>query len=328
MTSTVSFAVVIPLYNKAAYIEDCLASVLGQSYPLTKVIVVDDGSSDAGPDLVEKHLDSRVQLVRQANAGPGCARNTGIAEVEDMWVSFLDADDLWHHDHLRIHANAILCNPRAGTIGSRHLASANPKVAVKGLSPTEGRAKEVNYVSAAAQRLVSGASGEELLSSSTVSVRRDLLQSVRGFTQAYQGEDTSTWLRLALEAPVVVTDAKTAVYRLETGGTMDSRDDWSQNRILSHPLRLEILKAISASRLKEQKMNLHAYLTAVDANALRGALYHECPLEARLLADVVGVKAVEQLGALRFLLKVNPLLARMVVRGFKLVRKLQKRAIG
>jgi hypothetical protein len=91
--STVS--VVIPLYNKSAYISRALSSVLAQTHPPFEVIVVDDGSTDDGPEQVLACADPRVRLIRQANKGPGGARNTGLAQVKGRYVSFLDADDEW-----------------------------------------------------------------------------------------------------------------------------------------------------------------------------------------------------------------------------------------
>lgn len=95
-TATASCAVVIPAYNAATTIAAALDSVFAQTVPATQVIVVDDGSPD-GERLasVLARYGDRVRLLRQANAGPAAARNTGARLCESEWIAFLDADDSW-----------------------------------------------------------------------------------------------------------------------------------------------------------------------------------------------------------------------------------------
>lgn len=93
MTPAVS--VIVPLYNKAATVARTLDSILAQTFTDFEVIVVDDGSKDSGPQIVEACDDPRVRLVRQENAGPGAARNNGADLAAGTYVTFLDADDEW-----------------------------------------------------------------------------------------------------------------------------------------------------------------------------------------------------------------------------------------
>lgn len=88
-------SVVIPLFNKGKYIERALDSVFNQKYSPLEIIVVDDGSTDDGPDRVRRFDSSRVTLIRQKNKGPGAARNQGLAIAKGEYIAFLDADDEW-----------------------------------------------------------------------------------------------------------------------------------------------------------------------------------------------------------------------------------------
>jgi glycosyltransferase involved in cell wall biosynthesis len=93
-------SVIIPLYNKGAYIGRALDSVFAQTFQDYEVIVIDDGSTDDGPERVASYTDERLHLIRQANAGPGAARNRGIREAKGKYVAFLDADDEWLPEYL------------------------------------------------------------------------------------------------------------------------------------------------------------------------------------------------------------------------------------
>ncbi|MEO8260084.1 MAG: glycosyltransferase family 2 protein [Acidobacteriota bacterium] len=94
MAPTVS--VVIPAFNRAATVCPAIASVLAQTFQDFEIIVVDDGSTDATPAVVEALADPRITLIRHArNRGASAARNTGIAVSRGPYIAFLDSDDEW-----------------------------------------------------------------------------------------------------------------------------------------------------------------------------------------------------------------------------------------
>ena len=86
-------SVVIPLYNKADYIEATIDSVLTQSFADFEIVVVDDGSLDDGPTRVNRIPDARIRLFRKENQGVSSARNFGIRQAAGEYIFFLDADD-------------------------------------------------------------------------------------------------------------------------------------------------------------------------------------------------------------------------------------------
>jgi glycosyltransferase involved in cell wall biosynthesis len=104
------FSVVIPAFNASATLNRAINSVCTQSYPAREVIVVDDGSSDATADLARGFGD-RVTLVQQANGGVAAARNLGARVASGDWLAFLDADDWYAPDRLRLHADWIADDP-------------------------------------------------------------------------------------------------------------------------------------------------------------------------------------------------------------------------
>ncbi|WP_457100833.1 glycosyltransferase family 2 protein [Microbacterium sp. P5_E9] len=92
-------SVVVPLYNGVAHIAETLTSIQNQSFPVTQVIVIDDGSTDDGADIARSH-PIQATVVTQPNRGVAVARNHGLSLVTCEWVAFLDQDDLWHPEHL------------------------------------------------------------------------------------------------------------------------------------------------------------------------------------------------------------------------------------
>ncbi len=95
-------SVVIPVFNIEAHLAQCLDSVVGQNYREIEVICVDDGSTDRSPALLAEYAkgDARVHVLTQANAGPGAARNIGLARAVGKYLIFLDADDWFEPDFL------------------------------------------------------------------------------------------------------------------------------------------------------------------------------------------------------------------------------------
>ncbi len=91
-------SVVIPAYNAAQFIGETLATVSAQTYPNLEILVVDDGSLDATPAIVEAAArgDRRISLIRQRQGGVAAARNRGIAASRGAFIAPLDADDVWH----------------------------------------------------------------------------------------------------------------------------------------------------------------------------------------------------------------------------------------
>jgi CDP-glycerol glycerophosphotransferase len=89
-------SVVVPIYNVAPYLRECLASIANQGLRDIEVIMVDDGSTDASPKIAADFADRdrRFKLVTQRNSGLGAARNTGVAHADGDYLMFVDSDDL------------------------------------------------------------------------------------------------------------------------------------------------------------------------------------------------------------------------------------------
>jgi len=100
-TETLLISVVIPVYNREGFIARALDSVLAQTLRPLEVIVVDDGSCDNTPKILESYHD-KIHVITQENAGVSAARNSGIKAAKGTWICLLDSDDVWHHDKLKL----------------------------------------------------------------------------------------------------------------------------------------------------------------------------------------------------------------------------------
>lgn len=93
------FTIVIPVYNRAQMLKECLDPFLHPECRGLQLIVVDDGSTDGSAEVAEQlaaeSQGAVIRVVRQENAGPGAARNAGAALVSTEWIAFLDSDDCW-----------------------------------------------------------------------------------------------------------------------------------------------------------------------------------------------------------------------------------------
>jgi len=213
------FSVVIPLYNKAPYVEAAVRSVLAQTLPALEVIVIDDGSTDGGPERIEALASDRVRVVRQRNAGVSAARNRGIALARGDWVAFLDADD-WQHP-------ALLAN-----LARAHQACPHADVVAAGFRCIEdGRCNLIEPWPLAADGAVEVI--EDLrrrwmvdipFFTGSVAVRAQRLHGMQPCfpTGECWGEDLDLWFRLADESPVALVRMQLAAYRTAVAGSLSA----------------------------------------------------------------------------------------------------------
>jgi len=100
---TVRVSIVTPLYNAERFVADTITSVRGQTVGDWEMLIVDDASSDKGPEIVARlaQADPRIRLITLAqNSGAAVARNTAIRACRGRYIAFVDADDLWHGEKL------------------------------------------------------------------------------------------------------------------------------------------------------------------------------------------------------------------------------------
>lgn len=97
-------SIIVPVYKVEKYLRTCINSVLHQSYTSWELILVDDGSPDYSGEICDEYarIDERIEVIHKKNGGLSFARNVGLDIMRGEYVTFLDSDDFWHSDYLKI----------------------------------------------------------------------------------------------------------------------------------------------------------------------------------------------------------------------------------
>lgn len=103
------FSIIIPVYNIAPYLKECLDSVLSQTFTDWEAVCVDDGSSDGSGAILDEYAarDSRFRIIHQPNAGVSAARNNGMFLAKGWYLTFCDADDMYYPQWLKVAYSVI-----------------------------------------------------------------------------------------------------------------------------------------------------------------------------------------------------------------------------
>lgn len=192
------FSVVIPLYNKADYIENSIRSVLYQTFEDFELIIVNDGSTDGSVSKATRFKDHRVRIVNQSNAGVSAARNTGVTHANYDFIAFLDADDWWHKDFLHEIHILIADSPDAGLYGSGYYLVKNGIFTPARIGLPHGfEAGYIDYFEVYARTFWVP------INCSFVVVRKSDFIAAGGFRVSLKfGEDFDLWVRMALKGKV------------------------------------------------------------------------------------------------------------------------------
>jgi glycosyltransferase involved in cell wall biosynthesis len=169
---------IIPVHNGARFIREAIVSVLEQDYRPIEVIVVDDGSTDDTAAVVQQFAD--VRYVHQVNAGPGAARNAGLAMTDGEFVAFLDSDDSWAPHKLSRQLEFLNQHPDVACCLCR----------VRHFWEDEVRAEEAHYERTAKVE-VGG------FASSTMLARRSLFDAIGSFDEQLRHVTTIEWFKRA-----------------------------------------------------------------------------------------------------------------------------------
>lgn len=227
---------IIPVHNGERYVSEAIASVFGQTRPPIECIVVDDGSTDSTPAVVQSFSD--VKYLRLKHGGVSLARNHGAQAASGELVAFLDHDDVWLPWKLERQVEALDANHSA-VLAVCAGEIVDPDGDVLGVSGLRTRGDLVT-----AMLMHDGADVPSC--SSTGLIRRDWLMAQNGFdTNLSMSADWDLTLRAALEGPIAYVDEPLVRWRMH-GSNMSYQLD-----LLEHDKRYAFRKAFSDPRLPE-----------------------------------------------------------------------------
>ncbi|MGK0446277.1 MAG: glycosyltransferase involved in cell wall biosynthesis [Polaribacter sp.] len=188
------FSIIIPLYNKSAYIEKAVKSVLAQTFAHFELIIVNDGSTDESVNIVQQFTDLRIRIINQPNLGVSSARNKGINKASYDYIAFLDADDWWDKNFLEEMNNLIEEVPEAGLYGCNYFHVKNKQNRLSKVGLSEGfKFGYINYFNTYSNTFAVP------FNCSFVVVKKQVLLENDGFNHNLKfGEDFDLWVRIAL----------------------------------------------------------------------------------------------------------------------------------
>ncbi len=213
------FSVIIPLYNKAAYIERAIQSVLSQTFQEFELIVVDDGSTDdpfVQLSVISHQLSvnapeihKKIRVIQQQNQGVSMARNNGVKLAKYEYIASLDADDSWEPTYLEEMNGLIASYPDAGIYGSSYYIVKNGKKRIAPIGIDKGFGTGlINYCQVYSKTLCM-----PLWTGATI-IRKSIFDLENGFNPRLKlGEDFDLWIRVAIKHPVAFLNKPLASYQ-------------------------------------------------------------------------------------------------------------------
>lgn len=333
-------SIITPLHNKGAYIAETIASLHGQTMADWEMLVVENHSTDDGPEQVERIAagDPRIRLIRAPDTvrGPGAARNLGLDRCRGAWVLFLDADDLLAGEHLE----SLL---QAGRSKAADVVASDWVEFVEGTRDDIASLPLDDGVSRVLNRQHAAGSLEPTpritVQDSSIAyapwavhcalVRRKALDAERRWVEAldrHPSEDTAFWFRVLWGRVVAYTRRATAIYRTETPNFRNTHRElrrWAEAMQAIHTENLHFLDSVShgvnahqAECLMRVWSRLGAEATGNGDPALSDTAFHQAEKWKRqtgwttpgmFLRQIIGCRWSERLAStlLRILEKVR-----------------------
>jgi len=204
-------SVILPVHNRAGWVNRAIESVLAQTYQRFELLVIDDGSTDDTYSVLEKFKSQQITVLKQSNAGAESARNLGLEHARGDFVAFIDSDDVWYPDRLSmqlplfekketglVFGNAAVVDYARGGVSQR-------KTFFDGVRPSRGRVM---------RDLARGC----FVPFSSVLIRRKCFDDVGGFTGNCVAADYMKWVEISVKWEFDYVPSPLFEYAVHPGG--------------------------------------------------------------------------------------------------------------
>lgn len=245
-------SVVIPAYNCERFISTAIDSVLGQTYRDFEIVVVNDGSTD-GTDEILSGYGSKIKKICQQNKGPAGARNAGVANASGEYIAFLDQDDAWLPDKLKLQLELFDKNDKLGLVYTDTYIVDDGRFD----DPVKSGLRTFSIRKPRRENVFKDLFLENFISTSSVMVRKDCILKAGDFDPSVvPSEDYDMWLRVTfmseadyVAAPLVKYRDHVACFRSNKVVTVTHIIDVLNKTLSAHPSVREELGVKADRRL-------------------------------------------------------------------------------
>lgn len=215
----------MPVYNAEQFLSEALDSVSTQTLTDIEILVIDDGSTDASPAILQRHakIDPRIRIIHKENGGISEALNLGVAESRAPLIARMDADDVMAPGRLTAQADFMALHPEVGFCGCNYDVIDAESRPFGHVRPRPRNAQDLESMIAEKAPLS--------FTHPTITYRRDLVLAAGGYDKAMEPtEDMDLFARMMLAGAKPGMVPRTLMYYRVHGGSISARGLWAQMR--------------------------------------------------------------------------------------------------
>lgn len=255
-------SITIPAYNQAHFLEETVRSALGQTYPNIEILIMDDGSTDATPQVAQKfaELDKRVRYFRQENQGVSTTRNNAIQQAKGEFICMLESDDVMEKEKVEKQVEVFLKHPEVDVVYT----------AVSFIDAEGKKIGEMHGTDMAPENFLAYLFFRNLIACpSCMMARRQCLLENRYNTSFRQVDDYELTIRLAHKHQFKYLDEPLTRYRRH-------KENISNDLTLHRNAELRILRSYSHAHI-EQVVD-HSLFSSEEKEFLKGKIFFNLEL--------------------------------------------------